>query len=332
MQQTTKEVKKFSSKNNFSLKSENTTYDFTLINKEDELTFKFEDLKEFPVKIYELKIEFAKLKELDDNFFMFKTSERFIDVIKACIQSDNYSVKYESEENIVIFEIKNIIFTNGGAKIKIPEKEQDLKSQVEALTKIISEMKKENTEIKLKKEEAAIKSFANTSILENEHKKLISEWIDPKKIIKFNMLFNTSKDGDSSSTFHYNCDGVFPTVTVICDTSGRKFGGYSTQNWCQSTIGAYYSRAPGSFIFNLTNKQKFDLIDQYNTNAVYRHNSYGPVFGAGYDIYLANQCKSNGSSYCNKSSYNTGNTNLLGGNGSTSFQVSYYEVYQVVFE
>ena len=146
------------------------------------------------------------------------------------------------------------------------------------------------------------------------------------------MLFNTSKDGDSSSTFHYNCDGVFPTVTVICDTSGRKFGGYSTQNWCQSTIGANYSRAPGSFIFNLTNKQKFDLIDQYNTNAVYRHNSYGPVFGAGYDIYLANQCKSNGSSYCNKSSYNTGNTNLLGGNGSTSFQVSYYEVYQVVFE
>lgn len=323
---------KISSKNNFSLKSDKNCYDFTLINKEDELTFKFEDLKEFPVKIFELIIEFNKLKELDDNFFMFKTSERFIDVIKACIQSDNYSVKYESEENIVIFEIKNIIFTNGGAKIKIPEKEQDLKSQVEALTKIISEMKNEKADIKPKKEETAIKSFANSSFLDNEDKKIISQWINPNKVIKFNMLFNTAKDGDSSSNFHYNCDGVFPTVTVIYDTSGRKFGGYSTQNWCQSTIGGNYCRAPESFIFNLTKKQKYELIDQCNTNAIYRNNSYGPVFGGGHDICLANQCKSNTSSYCNKSSYNTGNTNILGGNGSTSFQVSYYEVYKVIFE
>ena len=73
------------------------------------------------------------------------------------------------------------------------------------------------------------------------------------------MLFNTNKDGDSASTFHYNCDGIFPTVVVILDTDGRKFGGFSTQNWCQSAVGGNYSRAPNSFIFNLTNKEKFEL-------------------------------------------------------------------------
>ena len=146
------------------------------------------------------------------------------------------------------------------------------------------------------------------------------------------MLFNTNIDRDSASTLHYNCDGIFPTVVVILDTDGRKFGGFSTQNWCQSAVGGNYSRAPNSFIFTLTNKEKFELTDQFENNAVYRNNSYGPTFGGGYDINLYNQCKSNKNSYCSKSSYNTGNNNVLGINGSTYFQVSNYEVYQVIYE
>jgi hypothetical protein len=95
------------------------------------------------------------------------------------------------------------------------------------------------------------------------------------------------------------------------DTEGRRFSGYSTQNRCQSTVGATYSRAPGSFIFNLSNKQKYDL-EEFNTNTIDRENSYGPCFGGGYDLYLANGCLSNTSSYCKKSSNNTRNNNLLG--------------------
>jgi len=263
---------------------------------------------------------------------MFKTSERFINAIKSCIQSENYTITISKEENTAIFLMKNDFFENGGAKIKIPEKEQDLKSQVEALTKIVSEMKNERKKLEIEKDEAAVKSFQNTSILKDDEKKLISQWIHPNKVIRFNMLFNTEKDGDRTSTFHYNCDGIFPTITVILDNTGRKFGGFSTQNWCQSCAGASYSRAPNSFIFNLTNKQKFELTDQFHKNAVYRQNSYGPTFGGGHDLYLADQCKSNSSSYCSKSVYNTGNTNVLGGNGTTSFQVSNYEVYQVIYE
>ena len=118
---------------------------------------------------------------------------------------------------------------------------------------------------------------------------------------------------------------------VVLDTNGRRFGGYSTQNLAPSNVGGAGCRAPGSFIFSLSNKQKYDLSDQFNTSAIYRNNSYGPTFGAGYDLYLADSCTSNTSSSCTKSSYNTGNNDLLGGSG-TSFQVSYYEVYQVIFE
>lgn len=73
------------------------------------------------------------------------------------------------------------------------------------------------------------------------------------------------------------------------------------------------------------------MNDQFHKSAVYRQNSYGPTFGAGHDLYIPDQFKSNNCS-CNKNTYNTGNTNLLGINGSTSFIVTYLEVYKVIFE
>ena len=326
---------------NIKTKSEK-EYNLNIVNKEENITFTLEDLIDFPVKIFELKTSFKELKELDENFFVFRNAEKLMNGIKTCIESKKYLLEYNEEENCVIFGIENDFFENGVANIKIPEKEQDLKTQVDSLIRVVSELKEEIKKYKndeKSKEEAAINSFNGSSFLTNDEKILISKWVHPNKIIKFNMLFNTSKDGDSSSTFHYYCDGVFPTVTVILDTSGRRFGGYSTQNWCQSTVGGSYTRAPGSFIFNLSNKKKFDLISQVDgnsQNAVYRHNSYGPTFGGAHDLCLYSSCRSNNNSYVNKSSssaYNTeNNNNLFGSSGTTNFQVSYYEVYQVVFE
>ena len=152
---------------NFTLKSEKTSYNFNLIDKEGELTFKFQNLNEFPIKIYELKIDFEKLKQYDENFDVFTNSVRLTKTIKASIDTNNYSVSFNEEENLVIFEIKNIIFDDGVAKLKVPEKEQDLETKVESLTKIVSELRKEMQNIKIKdkdKDEAAIKSFAQTAI------------------------------------------------------------------------------------------------------------------------------------------------------------------------
>ena len=163
-----------SSKINFKLKSDNNAYDFTLSNKEKEITFKFEDLKEFPVKIYELVIDFDKLKEQDENFLVFKRVEIFIDRIKKFIQNEKYAVKFSEEENMIHFEIKNELFEDGVAIIKIPEKKQDLETQVESLTKTVSELRKELQALKIKeaeKELAAIKSFQNTSFLKDDEKR-----------------------------------------------------------------------------------------------------------------------------------------------------------------
>ena len=164
------------------------------------------------------------------------------------------------------FSIKNDFFINNEAVLKIPLKEQDLKIQMNSLIKAVVNLQKENKELKEKielfekkshkdKKEIAKNSFNGSSFLEEEDKILISEWIDPNKIISFTLLFSTAKDGDSSNTFHYYCDGLFPTVTVVLDTNGRKFGGYTSQNWGASKVGDSYSRDQKAFLFNLGNKK-----------------------------------------------------------------------------
>ena len=207
------------------------------------------------------------------------------------------------------------------------------------LTKIISELKKEVNELKKNKPNNELKikiakeSITNSAFLTDDDKVLLSEWIDPVKVIRFSLLFSTNLEGtSSSSTFHCYCDGAFPTITVVYDTNGRKFGGYTIQSWSESKVGAGGCRDEFAFIFSLTNKQKYQQKDKFYGTAIYRSNGYGPTFGGGYDIYISNGCTGNSNSYANKSNYETGNYNIIGGSGQTNFQVSYYEVYRVIFE
>ena len=197
-------------------------YNFIVLRRDENLTFTFENLESFPVKIYELKIKFIELRKQDKNFVKFQDAEDLMGGIKKLIESKNYKVIYDKEENNLIFEMENNLFVNNVAKLKIPEKEQDLESQVKSLTNIVTKLRNQLKKSKKDKNESAVNSFQGTSLLNDEEKKLISEWIDPNKIIKFYLLFSTSKDSDNSSTFHKYCDGVSPTVTIVLDTIGIK--------------------------------------------------------------------------------------------------------------
>lgn len=187
---------------------------------EDNLIFMVEDINDLNIKSFELNVSFDEFKELNDNFFAFRTTEKVVNVIKSCIQKENYSLDYDENGKYMCLDIKYDIFDWGSAKINIPENKTNiqLKQEIELLKNRLEELTSFK-DMGKKKEEAAINSFKGTVFLQNNHKILISKWIDPEKVIKFNLLFSTNKDGASSSTFHYYCDGVFPTVTVVYDTS-----------------------------------------------------------------------------------------------------------------
>jgi hypothetical protein len=60
--------------------------------------------------------------------------------------------------------------------------------------------------------------------------------------------------------------------------------------------------ASGSFIFSLRNKEdlspfKAPLKDQNTPYAIYTYHTFGPTFGAGYDMHISNNAASNTRSY-----------------------------------
>ena len=322
---------------------------FTIESVEDYINLFFQNVKDFPVKTYLLKLSLDEINKMEafENI-QFKNIKKLENLVRKCIDSNKYEINSENEGSYLIFKIISEVFDNDVAEFKIPEKGLDanLKSELASLKSTISDMNDEIESLKdivynrkkTKKEEVAKKSFEKSSILNDEEKILISNWIDPNKVIKFNLVFDSSKDGFSYDYFHDYCDNISPILIFIKDNSSRKFGGYSTQSFRQPTNGHDNCRAPGSFLFSLSNKQKYDLIDQTSVNAIYRHNSYGPCFGYNssgtnyYDLYISQNCNSSSYyCYCNKNVYNTGN-NLLGQSGSTSFLVSNFEAYQVIFE
>ena len=186
--------------------------------------------------------------------------------------------------------------------------------------------------MKQEKIKLAKESFEGSVILNDEEKIILSEWVSPKKPLKFNLIFSSYRDNGTSKSFHENCDGISPTITIVMDTSGNKFGGYTTSSRRQPSTGASYARDTDAFIFNLSKKLKHVQPDKFGKNSIYRNNSYGPTFGNN-NLRIDDNCTSNSNSYTNVSEdYKTDNKNLLNNTGNSSFQVSYYEVYRVAMD
>ena len=107
-------------------------------------------------------------------------------------------------------EVSKLKFQRKKTNIQLKQEIELLKNRLKELTSI--------KEIGNMKDNTTVNSFKGTVFLQDKEKILINQWINPDKIIKFNLLFSTNMDGSCSSTFHYYCDWVFPTVTVIYDT------------------------------------------------------------------------------------------------------------------
>jgi hypothetical protein len=109
-----------------------------------------------------------------------------------------------------------------------------------------------------------------------------------------NLLYKLTVDGDAASTFHSRCNSKGATLTLIRTSKGYRSGGYTTISWSSR---GNYANDPNAFLFSLDLKEQYFTSE--GTNAVYDNGSYGPTFGNGHDLYIANNCSQNYSSYCN---------------------------------
>jgi len=101
------------------------------------------------------------------------------------------------------------------------------------------------------------------------------------------LLYQASKDGDSSSNFHSRCDSKGATVVIIETTEGRMFGGFTDVSWSSSTG---WSSSYNAFLFQLRPAMKRYSKKSGSSNAIYRHKSYGPIFGSGHDLMISSNC------------------------------------------
>jgi hypothetical protein len=150
------------------------------------------------------------------------------------------------------------------------------------------------------------------------------------------LLYRGSRDGFQGSNFHAKCDGKSNTLTVIETTKGFVFGGFAAVSWDSS--GSYKpDSSQKSFLFTVKNPRGSDgrkFVMASTANAILCTSSYGPAFGNGIDIYVANGCNENADSSTNLGRGFTNDTGIHGQQvftGEYHFTVKDIEVFLVDF-
>jgi len=169
-----------------------------------------------------------------------------------------------------------------------------------------------------------------SNIINVTETKQLMKWIKDSNKYKFRLLFRGSRDGFAASTFHKRCNGRGPNISIIKSTNNHVFGGYSQQSWHSN---GNYTRDDNAWLYSLRNTKgdpKVLKIVKNQQNAIYGNSGYGPTYGGNHDLYIANNCNSNTSSYTNLGNAYNGETDKYQLTGSNSFKVEDYEIWDMI--
>jgi hypothetical protein len=258
--------------------------------------------------------QFTKIVKEMESFHVINTEylKKFkvdYDIInKANEEAKNLTKMAELE----IENLKDIIFD--GKIFKFEKNDQKINKSILGISKIVD-------------------NRMNLTILSEKYlpKQLMSLCEFPVRQ-KWNLIYRASQNRFETVDFHSKCDNKPNTLVVIKSTNGNVFGGYSEQTW--NHIGTYKAD-PNSFIFSLINKLNKPIKMKWSRNdGIYCSNYYGPTFGGGHDLHIADRSNTNTSSYSNLGCSFTHPDYAYGSNeaksflaGSFSFQVTEIEVY-----
>jgi hypothetical protein len=178
---------------------------------------------------------------------------------------------------------------------------------------------------------------------------ILSEWPEIFTEFRrkhFTLLWQGGLDGFGASEFHSRCDGHRNTLTLILDTDGNIFGGFTPVEWESRE----WSESPAddekclkgdpslkSFLFTIKNPhklpaKKFALRPECKEKALFCAASWGPCFNE--DLTVSDACDSwTESSTANFGTCYTNNTGRYGDSvftGSPHFTVEEIEVFQII--
>jgi regulator of replication initiation timing len=162
------------------------------------------------------------------------------------------------------------------------------------------------------------------------------------------LLWRGSRDGFCGRDFHSRCDGHENTLTMILDTNGNIFGGYTRLKWeSRERVGNGSNRYKSdesleSWLFTLKNPyntepRKFGLASNDKRYAIFCGCSGGPEFGVGHDgfgdIAIRDKCNVSNSSSTSFGRTYINDTNIHDDKlftGSSHFIVKEIEVFEIM--
>ena len=333
-------------------------YNISISSKDGKLFIVATNKRKIPNKKYENNFTLKDLQELCKYFLMFSNLSDLFEEIKQIVIKNSIIVN-EKENNIELIlslpspTIKEVIFSLNEKEKNISEQinelysliQTDIEGRTKNLLPISEKIKllKEKTKKleedkiicdnymkKLEEENKSLKDkiekIENEFYIDkkNEKLKLIKNWIyeDKRKNIMFHLLFKMTRDGDSTKSFHNNCDYKGPTVTIIETDDNYIFGGFTNGSWDSEGHWANHGK---DFVFSINRKKKYSKGE--NGNGIECGPTYGPNFSSRGDsgIWFKDDTLKQG--IYKSDIYNTNGELYI----KSNFKVKEIEIYQVNF-
>jgi len=238
------------------------------------------------------------------------------------------------------------------AKFREQQHQQQQKQQLQHKQQQQLLQQPSNQEDKRLQPRVPTKVFANSQILVRDRaplQNILNQWylsstVTNKPNPNWKLLFRASQNNFSATEFHRICDGVSPLYILIQGPKGEVCGGFTDVPWAIPAPGSNpthslvnkgrYIASDKAFLFSLINAnghmapQKFDITKK--TFAICYHVDCGPIFGAGADLLISDNCDANLDSYSNlPHSYDGEDASPDTLMGDYNFSVAEYEVYTV---
>ena len=133
-----------------------------------------------------------------------------------------------------------------------------------------------------------IRAEQSVSILTEEDKLILSEWINPYQECIYKLIYKATINEDNALSFHDYCDTYTPTLILILTSLNEKFGGVTYQKWdVKSKQDGNIPKGDNkAFLFSLTKGVK--KIIKNPSCAIIPKKNNGPCFGLG-DIYFGSK-------------------------------------------
>ena len=242
--------------------------------------------------------------------------------IKNPINDEEFTLQLEKSKSTISIK-EGSLETVGSPELitKLKKRIEDLESRMKELESKIGEGKNIGH---ISEDFIDDEKIFTSNIINHKEEQLIKSWFNTK-ILSAELIYDTTRDGDSIDDFKNKCFGQFPTLVIIRTDMGFMLGGYATTAWKENGPITDYN----SFVFSFNPDKKYNVI--MPRFALFGCNEKEKVlfqFGS-LCFRIEDNCTKTGNNVIRGSGYEKGLIDLI--KGDHKFRVSRLEVFKLNF-